>query len=110
MMKTIAVVAFALGLGVLAQPASAGSSRLPSQDPERTFVVTGQVSSPGAYAVKHGMTVEQAIAEAGGIAAKGKKTRIMLTRRAYGQLRTTLVKAGHGVRPGDKIAVVEAKE
>jgi polysaccharide export outer membrane protein len=43
--------------------------------------VSGEVRSPGAYPLRHGMTVQQVIALAGGVTEKGKTTGIKIQRR-----------------------------
>src|SRR5262249_8308474 len=43
--------------------------------------VSGEVRSPGAYPLRHGMTVQQVIALAGGVTDKGKTTGIKIQRR-----------------------------
>ena len=58
--------ASALALGVCSERVTArvGTG---SVAPERTFTIEGQVASPGTYEFKEGLTVPQAIAEAGGL-------------------------------------------
>lgn len=67
--------------------------------------VTGYVNSVNAYPVRRGMTVEQAIALAGGISAQGAKNRIEITRTVSGAKKTFKVELGDPVKPGDTIKV-----
>lgn len=68
--------------------------------------ITGYVRSPGSYTVTSEMTLEQALALAGGISERGSDRRIEITRDVDGE-RTTLkgVKLTELVKPGDTIKV-----
>ena len=46
----------------------------------QTFYITGQVRNPGHYVLEPGMTVEQAIAVAGGLTERGSDRRIKVAR------------------------------
>ena len=111
MTRTIPATVFTcvLALGVSSEHliAQTGGAAAP-QEQERKVNVAGQVAHPGTYDVKQAMTVGQAIAQAGGLTPKADGSKIQLTRLAYGKLKTTSVKPGHRVQPGDKI-VVESK-
>ena len=102
-----AVFACALALGVSPEHVTARAVAI-NVAPEQTFTISGHVANPGTYDVKEGLTVQQAIAQAGGLTPNAGRTRILLTRLTYGKLKTTSVKPGHRVQPGDKI-VVESK-
>ncbi|MBI2835278.1 MAG: polysaccharide biosynthesis/export family protein [Acidobacteria bacterium] len=67
--------------------------------------VTGQVRSPGAYAVQRGMTVLQALSLAGGVSDRGSSRRIKLIRIVNGKKRESTVKLTDLVQPGDTIVV-----
>jgi polysaccharide biosynthesis/export protein len=67
--------------------------------------ITGYVNSVNAYQVRRGMTVEQALALAGGVSAQGAKNRIELTRTINGEKKTFKVQLTDLVRPGDTIKV-----
>jgi polysaccharide export outer membrane protein len=110
MTRTIsaAVFACALTLGVCSEHLTAQTGGAAAAQ-EQKVSISGPVANPGAYDVKPGMTVGQAIAQAGGMTPKAGGSRILLTRLAYGKLKTTSVKPGHRVQPGDKI-VVESKQ
>ena len=111
MTRTMSAAVFtcALALGVSSEHLAAQTSgAAAAQEQEKKVSVSGQVANPGTYDVKQAMTVGQAIAQAGGLTPKANGSRILLTRMAYGKLKTTTVKPGHRVQPGDKI-VVEPK-
>jgi len=68
--------------------------------------ITGFVKSVGSYTIESGMTVQQALALAGGIADRGSSKRIEITRRVDGKLVTLKqVKETDVVKPGDIIKV-----
>jgi len=67
--------------------------------------ITGYVNSVNAYPVRRGMTVEQALALAGGISAQGAKNRIEITRTVNGGKKTFKVELADLVKPGDTIKV-----
>lgn len=71
--------------------------------------VSGEVRSPGAYPLRHGMTVQQVIALAGGVTEKGKTTGIKIQRRGPDgkQLPDIKVKDYQTeiAKPGDTIVV-----
>jgi polysaccharide export outer membrane protein len=69
--------------------------------------VTGYVNNEGAYPVRRGMTVQQAVALAGGISVQGSRKRIEITRQLQGK-KTTLKNVAYEtelVKPGDTIKV-----
>jgi polysaccharide biosynthesis/export protein len=69
--------------------------------------VTGYVNNEGAYPVRRGMTVQQAVALAGGISVQGSRKRIEITRQVQGK-KTTLKNVAYEtelVKPGDTIKV-----
>jgi polysaccharide export outer membrane protein len=104
-----AVFTCALALGVSSEHMSARAGGvITAQEQEKKVSISGEVANPGTYEVKAPMTVGEAIAQAGGLTPKANGRRILLTRMAYGKLKTTSVKRGHQVQPGDKI-VVESK-
>src|SRR5687767_2356982 len=72
----------------------------------QSVTITGFVRSVGAYTVPSGMTVEEALALAGGVSEKGSDRRIEITRKVDGKP-TVLkgVKKTDIVKPGDIIKV-----
>ena len=69
--------------------------------------VSGHVGNPGAFGVRKGMTVRQALALAGGVTDRGSTRRIQIVRKVDGQERTIDVDLQQLVQPGDTIVVRE---
>lgn len=67
--------------------------------------ITGYVNNVNAYQVRRGMTVEQALALAGGVSAQGAKNRIELSRTVNGEKKTFKAQLTDLVKPGDTIKV-----
>jgi polysaccharide export outer membrane protein len=67
--------------------------------------ITGYVNNVNAYQVRRGMTVEQALALAGGVSAQGAKNRIELTREVNGVKKTFKAQLTDLVKPGDTLKV-----
>ncbi len=67
--------------------------------------ITGYVNNVNAYQIRRGMTVEQALALAGGVSAQGAKNRIELTREVNGEKKTFKAQLTDLVKPGDTIKV-----
>lgn len=66
------------------------------------FYILGQVKNPGSYVYREGMTVQQAVAMAGGFTSRAKTSEVLLT-RGGGEAEGTSPDAQ--VRPGDTIEV-----
>jgi polysaccharide export outer membrane protein len=73
----------------------------------RPFFILGEVTTPGQYPYVANMTVETAIAIAGGFAPRASKSKVELTRNAPGQQFRGEVPLGFALRPGDTIVVKE---
>jgi hypothetical protein len=73
----------------------------------RPFFILGEVTTPGQYPYVADMTVEKAIAIAGGFAPRANKKTVELTRSAPGQQIKTEVPLGYPLRPGDTVLVKE---
>ena len=73
----------------------------------RPFFILGEVTTPGQYPYVADMTVEKAIAIAGGFAPRAFKQTVELTRTAQGQQITTAVPLSYPLRPGDTLLVKE---
>jgi polysaccharide export outer membrane protein len=73
----------------------------------RPFFVLGEVTTAGQYPYVNGMTVQNAIAIAGGYTPRGAKGQADLTRLIDGYPVTYSVPVEHPVRPGDTITVRE---
>ena len=73
----------------------------------RPFFILGEVNAPGQYPYVPNMTVEAAVAIAGGFAPRANKGDILLARSANGEMMRTRVLADFPMRPGDTITVRE---
>jgi polysaccharide export outer membrane protein len=73
--------------------------------PAERFYVTGFVKTPGSYVLRPGMTVQQAIAEAGGLTERGSNRGIKITRKVNGKDVDIDAKMSDTVRPNDTIKV-----
>jgi polysaccharide export outer membrane protein len=72
-----------------------------------TLFVSGQVKSPGEYALRSGMTVRQAVALAGGVTERGSMRRVQVIRTVDGKSVTLDVDLQERVQAGDTIVVRE---
>jgi polysaccharide export outer membrane protein len=73
----------------------------------RPFFILGEVTTPGQYPYVADMTVEQAIAIAGGFSPRASKRTVELTRSVLGRPAKAEVPLGYAMRPGDTIVVKE---
>jgi protein involved in polysaccharide export with SLBB domain len=73
----------------------------------RPFFILGEVTNPGQYPYVADMTVEKAIAIAGGFAPRAHKGNVEVTRNALGQQFKGQVPLTHPLRPGDTVVVKE---
>jgi len=73
----------------------------------RPFFVLGEVTTAGQYPFISGMTVQNAVAVAGGYTARGSKSDVDITRVVDGRSLTFSAPPTFPVRPGDTIAVRE---
>jgi polysaccharide export outer membrane protein len=71
----------------------------------QTFYITGQVRNPGNFVLEPGMTVQQAIALAGGLTDRGSDRRIAASRLVKGKLTDVGLKMEDRVMPNDVITV-----
>ena len=76
-------------------------------DAYRPFYVLGEVTSSGQFPYVNGLTVQTAVAIAGGFTPRGQRTYAELTRIIDGQPVTGSVPITHPVRPGDTIVIKE---
>ena len=73
------------------------------------FFVTGEVSHPAAYRLEPGLTVLQAIAQAGGVTARGSERRVEIKRTmAGGEVLTISAKSSEKIFANDVIRVKES--
>jgi polysaccharide export outer membrane protein len=73
----------------------------------RPFFILGEVTNPGQYPYVADMTVEKAIAIAGGFAPRASKSDVEITRSAPGQQFKGKVPLTYPMRPGDTVVVKE---
>jgi polysaccharide biosynthesis/export protein len=73
----------------------------------RPFFVLGEVTAAGQYAYVNGLTVEKAIAVAGGYTPRAQRYGAVVARVVGGQLMHEAVPLSFPVRPGDTITVEE---
>jgi protein involved in polysaccharide export with SLBB domain len=73
----------------------------------RPFYILGEVNAPGQYPYQPGITLETAIAIAGGYSARADKRNVMLTRAMNGAPFKSKVPLQTPLRPGDTINVAE---
>jgi polysaccharide biosynthesis/export protein len=76
-------------------------------DTYRPFFVLGEVTYPGQYPYVPNMTVENAIAIAGGFTPRAFKDKVTITRKVQGAPTSMTLPLRHPLRPGDTIAVSE---
>jgi polysaccharide export outer membrane protein len=73
----------------------------------RPFFAMGEVGNPGQFAFIPGMTIQQAIAVAGGFSARADKFSVEVTRSYGGRVETARLKLSDPIMPGDTIYVRE---
>jgi len=71
----------------------------------RPFYMQGEVKRPGSYKYQEGLTVEKAIALAGGFGARASKRKITLSRDGDAGTERFRVKLNTPIEPGDVITV-----
>lgn len=76
-------------------------------DAYRPFFVLGEVTNSGQFPFVNGMTVQTAVAIAGGFTPRGQRNYAEVTRLMDGQLVTGTVPITYPVRPGDTIVIKE---
>ena len=73
----------------------------------RPFFILGEVAAPGQYPYVPNMTVESAVAIAGGFTPRAQRGSIKLTRMGEGGTAQAVVPPGTLLKPGDTIVVAE---
>ncbi|MEC9368424.1 MAG: polysaccharide biosynthesis/export family protein [Pseudomonadota bacterium] len=73
----------------------------------RPFFILGEVRRPGQFPYVSGMTVQTAVAIAGGYTERARESKMKLTRRQGGASATLMVPQDYPVQPGDTIYVKE---
>jgi polysaccharide export outer membrane protein len=71
----------------------------------REFFISGEVKQPGGYPYQPGLTLERAIALAGGLTERASIKRITLTRGAGGERAVKKASLDTQVLPGDTITI-----
>jgi polysaccharide export outer membrane protein len=71
----------------------------------QTFFISGFVRNPGTYVLDPGLTVEQALALAGGLTERGSDRRLTASRMVKGKQTDVDVRLEDTVQPGDTIKV-----
>ncbi|WP_095211244.1 polysaccharide biosynthesis/export family protein [Endozoicomonas ascidiicola] len=74
----------------------------------RKFFVSGEVKSPGGFSFEPGLTLEKAIALAGGFTQRASKKDAMVTRENSGQAVEQQLSLNDSVLPGDIIVINES--
>ena len=73
----------------------------------RPFFILGEVRNAGGYPYVSGMTVETAVALAGGYTERASSRSFRITRRINGYVETIEAPADYVIRPGDTVFVYE---
>jgi polysaccharide export outer membrane protein len=73
----------------------------------RPFFVLGEVTYPGQYPYVPNMTIEKAIAIAGGFTPRATRDKVTITRKVQGAPARYTLPLRHSLRPGDTIEVSE---
>jgi polysaccharide export outer membrane protein len=73
----------------------------------RPFFILGEVNAPGQYPYVPNMTVEAAVAVAGGYAPRADKGNILIARSYNGEVMRARVVPDMPMRPGDTVTVRE---
>lgn len=73
----------------------------------RPFFILGEVAAPGQYPYVPNMTVESAVAIAGGFTPRAQRGSIKLTRMGEGGTAQAVVPPGTLLKPGDTVVVAE---
>lgn len=76
-------------------------------DTYRPFFILGEVTQSGQFPYVVGMTVQNAVAIAGGFSPRAQQNRVELTRTVNGELVRASVPLHHPIKPGDTIRVME---
>jgi polysaccharide biosynthesis/export protein len=73
----------------------------------RPFFIHGEVATPGQYAYLANLTVENAIAIAGGFGPRADRSKVTLSRSINGQTTRATVPLSYPLRPGDTLSIGE---
>jgi polysaccharide export outer membrane protein len=73
----------------------------------RPFFIHGEVAAPGQYAYVANLTVENAIAIAGGFGPRADRSQVTVSRTINGQTTRATVPLSYPLRPGDTLRIGE---
>ncbi len=73
----------------------------------RPFYILGEVRNSGQYPYVLGMTVETAVAIAGGYTPRANQRKVMVIRKLGGKLVRSYVPNNYQIKPGDTLKIVE---
>jgi len=73
----------------------------------RPFFILGEVRNPGQYPYVSGITVQAAVAIAGGYSERANEHRTEITRRVRGGIDKMEVRDDYTIRPGDTVKIPE---
>ena len=73
----------------------------------RPFFILGEVRNAGQFPFVSGMTIQTAVAIAGGFTERANEKKVQLTRRMHGEIAKITVPTDYPVQPGDTIYVKE---
>jgi polysaccharide biosynthesis/export protein len=73
----------------------------------RPFFIHGEVAAPGQYAYLANLTVENAIAIAGGFGPRADRSKVTVSRTINGQTTRATVPLSYPLRPGDTLRIGE---
>ena len=73
----------------------------------RPFFILGEVRNAGQFPFVNGMTIQTAVAIAGGFTERANEKKVQLTRRMHGEIAKITVPTDYPVQPGDTIYVKE---
>lgn len=76
-------------------------------DTYRPFFILGEVTNSGQFAYVNGMSVQTAVAIAGGFTARAQRSYAEITRHVDGQPMVASVPIHYPVRPGDTVVIKE---
>lgn len=76
-------------------------------DTYRPFFILGEVTTSGQFPYVNGMTVQTAVAIAGGFTPRAQRGYAELTRRTARGVRTAEVPINYTLRPGDTVVIKE---
>jgi Periplasmic protein involved in polysaccharide export len=76
-------------------------------DQYRPFFIMGEVRTPGQYVYVNGMTVQTAVAIAGGFSPRARTDMVEITRAIDGKVLKGRLAMNQKVRPGDTLTVMQ---